>query len=313
MSGITTIAKYTNLAIKGLQEPFKLAIQHRLEQYKEQEFVNFYNTNEWTEIFSSLEGARGTRKLGELETPDVAALEQGYTKSLSPQRAGVGMIVSQDTMIRAGDDTTKIDRYLFEERDQLLKDVENDVLLDAFAPYNNAFESSNPKYPAPDGVALCGTHTYKGGGTFVNGITDVFSEQAVDKAWEYAGAFKDQSGKPMPLNWTAILVKKGSPVSKAAKQLFANGITPTAVNDINIYEGSLRVVETPYLTNKNNYFFIDGNIMNSPVILGMVKTPTFEDPITLENQSIRSNIIGYWKNGINKLPLNVYGSSGTGL
>jgi len=312
---MTTIADYTNLAIKGLQEPFKLAVQSRLEQYKEQEFIKFYNTNEYAEIFSSLEGLSGARKLGEVETPDTVSLEEGYNKTLTADRAGLGMIVSQTTMVRAGDDTTKIDAYLMEQRDQLLKDVTNLMLTDAFAPYNEAFDTTSPLYPAPDGISLCGTHTYNGGGTFTNAVASTFSETAIDTAWVYAGAFTDQGGKPMPLNWTSILVKKGSAVSKAAKQLFANGITPTAVNDVNIYEGSLRVVETPYLTAASAayWFLIDSNIMATPVVLGVVKTPTFEDPITLENQSIRSNVIGYWKNGIVKLPINIYGGKGSSL
>ena len=76
------------------------------------------------------------------------------------------MTVSQTTMVRAKDDTTKIDAYLMEQRDQLLKTVVNGLMVDAFAPYNEAFSSTT--YLAPDGVSLCGTHTYNGGETFTN-------------------------------------------------------------------------------------------------------------------------------------------------
>lgn len=310
MSVITT-AEYTNLAIKGLQEPFKLAVQARLEQYKVQEFVRFYDTKEFSEIFSSLEGMNGGKKLGELETPDVASLEQGYNVTLTAGRAGLGMEVSQDTMVKAKDDTTKIDAYLMEQRNQLLKTVSRMVLVDAFAPYNEAFLSTSATL-APDGVELCGTHTYKGGTTFTNSTTAVLSESAIDTAWEYAGAFVDQGGKEMPLNWTSIMVKKGSAAAKLAKQLFASGINPTAYNDVNIYEGTLRIIETPYLTttNKKYWFLIDSDAMISPVILGMVETPTFQDPIKQNNEAIRSNVTGYWKYGINKMPINIYGSTG---
>ena len=47
----TVAASYTNLAIKGLQEPFKLALQTNLEQYKANPFIKFYNKNEYSEIF----------------------------------------------------------------------------------------------------------------------------------------------------------------------------------------------------------------------------------------------------------------------
>jgi len=66
----TTISDYTNLAIKGLQKPFKLAVQNRLEKYMELEFINFGSSTEYDKIYSSLEGISGFRKLGELETPD---------------------------------------------------------------------------------------------------------------------------------------------------------------------------------------------------------------------------------------------------
>jgi len=307
----TVLADYTNLAIKGLQEPFKLALQTNLEQYKANPFIKYYNTNEYAEIFSSLEGLTGSRSLGELETPDVVSLDQGYNITLTAGRNGVGMVVSQTTMVRAGDDTTKIDAYLMEQRNQILKTVSKQVMDDAFYAYNHAFDTAST-INAPDGLELCATHTYNGGGTFTNETTGALSETTMDTAWEYAGAFTDQSGKEMPLNWTAIMVKKGSAAAKKAIQLFASNINPTAVDDINIYAGMLKVVETPFIstTNKLNWFLIDENIMDSPVICGMVKTPTFEDPITLENQSIRSNVIGYWKTGINKMPLNIYGSNG---
>jgi len=309
----TTISDYTNLAIKGLQEPFRLAVKNRLESYLDIDFINFGSSTEYDKIYSSLEGVSGFRKLGEVETPDVKSLEQGYNTTISAERGGLGMNISQTTMVRAKDDTTKIDAYLMEQRDQLLKTVAHGLVTDAFAPYNEAFGSTT--YLAPDGICLCGTHTYNGGGTFTNAKADEFSEDAIDLAWEYAGDFTDQAGKPMPLNFTAILVKKGSAVAKAARQYFASGISPVAVNDVNIYEGEIRVIETPYITaaNKKNFFFIDTNIMPSPVVLDVVEYPTFQEPMKQANESITSNITGYWRNGIAFLPVNILGFKGAAL
>jgi hypothetical protein len=309
----TIISDYTNLAIKGLQEPFRLAVKNRLESYLDIDFINFGSSTEYDKIYSSLEGVSGFRKLGEVETPDVKSLEQGYNTTISAERGGLGMNISQTTMVRAKDDTTKIDAYLMEQRDQLLKTVAHGLVTDAFAPYNEAFSSTT--YLAPDGICLCGTHTYNGGGTFTNAKADEFSEDAIDKAWEYAGDFTDQAGKPMPLSFTAILVKKGSAVAKAARQYFASGISPVAVNDVNIYEGEIRVIETPYITtaNKKNFFFIDTNLMVSPVVLDVVEYPTFQEPMKQANESITSNITGYWRNGIAILPVNILGFKGAAL
>jgi hypothetical protein len=308
----TTISDYTNQAVKGLKEVFPLAFEKNLEQYKAQPFIKFYNTNEWSEIFGSTEGISGVRELAEEETPDVVSLDEGYNITLTPGRFGAGMVITQTTMVRAGDDTTKIDSYLMEQRNQLLKNVTNKVLVDAFYAYNHAFDTSST-VNAPDGVELCATHTYNGGGTFINETTGALSETTIDTAWDYAGAFTDptDSTKPMPLNWTAIMVKKASAAAKTARQLFASGISPVAVGDVNIYEGSLRVIETPYITSTNKaYWFLIDESIETPVVLGIVKTPNFEDPITLENQSIRSNVIGYWKKGIKAMPVGIYGSNG---
>jgi len=309
----TVASDYTNLAIKELQPIFKLALQANLEQYKANPFIKFYNTSEWSEIFSSTEGLSGFRKLGEEETPDVVSLNQGLNITLSAERQGLGMVVSQDTLVKAGDDTTKIDAYLMEQRNQLLKTATKAILDDAFYAYNHAFDTGST-INAPDGLELCATHIYNSGDTFTNETTGALSETTMNTADEYAGAFTDQAGKEMPLNWSAIMVKKGSAAARQAIKMFASNISPTSIDDVNIYAGSLKVVETPFIstTNKAYWFLMDETILpkGSPVVCGMVQTPTFGEPIKLENESIRSNVTGYWKVGITNLPLNIYGSTG---
>jgi hypothetical protein len=303
---------YTNLAIKGLQEPFKLALQTNIEQYKANPFIKFYNTDEYSEIFSSLEGLSGFEDLGDEEDPSIDTLDQGYNITLTAGRKGGALIVNETMRVQAKDNTTKIDKYLIEQSNQLLKTATKKVMDDAFYAYNHAFDTGST-VNAPDGLELCATHTYNGGGTFVNETTGALSETTIDTAWEYAGAFTDQAGKEMPLNWTAIMVKKGSAAAKKAKQLFgATNMVPTSIDDINIYAGELTIVETPFIStaNKLNWFLIDTNIADSPVVCGMVETPTFKEPIKLANESIRSNVTGYWKTGIVRLPINVYGSTG---
>jgi len=310
---MSTIADYVNETIKGLQEPFKLGVQNKLEEYMNHEFINFGTSSEYDRIYSSLESLSGFRKLADSEVPDVTSLSQGYNTTISAERGGLGMNIDQTTMVRAKDSTVKVDAYIMEQSAQLMKTTVNGLLKDAFEPYNQAFSST--AYLAPDGICLCGTHTYNGGGTFVNAVASEFSETAVDTLYEYAGAFTDQGGNPMPLNFNAVMVKKGSAVAKAARQLFAFGINPTAVNDINVYYGEMTVYETPYINtaNKKNVFFIDTSIMASPVILDVVEYPTFQEPMKQANESITSNITGYWRNGIAVLPINIYGMKGAAL
>jgi hypothetical protein len=306
----TTIADYTNQAVKGLIEVFPLAFNKNLEQYKNQPFIRFYNTSEWSETFGSTEGIGVVSELAEQETPSVMQADEGYNVTVTPKRYGGALVITQDTMVRAGDDTTKIDAFLMTQRDLLLKSATNKVMVDAFYAYNYAFDTDSV-VNAPDALELCATHSYKGGGTFTNETTGALSETTYDTAWAYAGNFKDptDSTKPMPLNWSAIMVKKGTAAAKTARQLFASGISPVAVGDVNIYEGSLKVVESPYLTSTTAWFLIDESIQ-TPVVYGFVKTPGFSEPITLENQSIRSNLTWYGKRGILSLPVGIYGSTG---
>lgn len=98
-----------------------------------------------------------------------------------------------------------------------------------------------------------------------------------------------------------------------AKMLFANGISPVAVADINIYEGSKTIIETPYITSGNkNYWFAyatkDPN--GNPLKIGIGEYPTLREPIRQNNEAIRSNCTGFWKQGIVNMPYAVFGSTG---
>ena len=310
---ITVDANYVSSQLKGLQEPFKMAVQKSLESYKPQNFIKFYNTSEWSEEYISYEGAEGVRELGELEEPDPISLNEGWTISITPSRFGGAIEISEDTMVKSEDSTIKVDRYIAEQRNQVLNSMVNTMMVKAYYPYVNAFNSSATVL-APDSVELCGTHLTKDGATwFANKTTAKLSETSYKAAVAYAGAFKDptDSTKPMPLTWKAIMVKKGGNAANTAKRLFANNINPTQINDINLYQGELTIIETPYISNTEHWFLLDDSIMDSPVVCGMNKGITFSEPMTQKNNAVRTNITMYLKTGIVKLPVNVYGGDGT--
>ena len=141
----------------------------------------------------------------------------------------------------------------------------------------------------------------------------MLSETAVDAVMEYGGAFTDAVGDVMPLNFDEIIAKKGSEAHRTALKLFAFGIQPTAINDINIYEGEFRIVATPYITaaNKLNWFMRDSSLDN-PLKIGITEMPNLKEPQVLENEAIRTNCTGFWKQGIVNMPYAFYGSTGTG-
>ena len=308
-------ADYTLQAVKGIKKSFDNAMQNKIEEYMKQGFIQFYNTSEVQEIYTSTEGMDGVKELGELETPPSLKLEDGYTVTLTEKRFGGALVVPEKVYLRDGRDATwKVDQYLQRQRNQLLKTSTQKLITNAHLMLNEAF-SNTSVYLAPDAVAICGAHSWATGKTFDNSSTAVFNLDAYDTAWEYAGDFTDPAGKEMPLNWTQIVVKKGTAAHREAIRLFAKEIKPVAVNDINIYEGEVTVVETPYITpaQKTSWFLFDLTQELSPLAVGIGEYPTMREPIKQSDESIRSNCTGFWKEGVINMPYQIYGSDGTNL
>ena len=308
-----TSADYALQAVKGIKKSFDNACKNRIEEYFKQGYIQFYNTSEVQEIYTSTEGMSGVIELGQLTTPPSLALEDGYSVTITEKRFGGALIVPESVYRRDGRDSTwKVDQFLQRQRNQLLKTSTQKLITDAHLMLNQAF-SSTSAYLAPDSVEICGSHTWASGTTFDNAVTPNLDSTAYDAAWEYAGAYTDPSGKEDPLNWTHIVVKKGSAAHREAIKLFAKDIKPTAVNDINIYEGELTVIETPYITttNKNYWFLYDLSKETSPLAVGIGEYPTMREPIKESNESIRSNCTDFRKQGCINMPYQVYGSDGT--
>jgi hypothetical protein len=209
-----------------------------------------------------------------------------------------------------------IDKFITRKRDALLTESRHYFITEIFALYNDAFNSGASTL-APDGVELCGVHQWSTGASFgfTNYSTDILDEDGIANLEEYAGAITDASGKPMPQNFDTIVVKKGSANSRRAKQLFGmKNMVPTAVGDINIYEGEYRLIETPYITaaNKKAWFALATSQFQNPLYVGVTKMPSMNEPFVDKNNAVTSNATGYFKLGINSMPVNVYGSVGTG-
>lgn len=302
--------EYALAAVKGVKKSFDNAASADIMQYKDSRLFTFAATSEWTEIYNSTESMSGVKELAENEAPPVCTLDEGYQVSLTAKRFGGAIELTETDMQRAGDNTTLIDQYIQRKRNMLLVSLKSQFLTNIFALYNDAFTGTS--YLAPDGAALCATHTWNSGGTFANNVTTVFGQGAVETMEEYAGAFTDAKGIAMPLTFNTIVVKKGSAAAREAKKLFGMyGMKPTSVSDINIYEGEYTLVETPYITtaNKLNWFALAQN-MENPLYVGILKMPAMNSPIVQNNESIRSNATGFYKVGIQNMPIAIYGSTG---
>lgn len=306
---MTLDQNYALQKVKGIKLSFDNAVQDEISQYQDNRIVDFYDTTEVFEIFTSTEGMTGFKKLGDLETPPSLTLEDGYSVTIYEERFGGAITLPEKVYRRDGvDNTIKVDTYLMRQRNQLMKEAVHTVVKSAMDFLNDGFTGA--KYLAPDGVALFGTHIWKTGGSFNNKTTAPLSEDAIDDVVEYGGDFKDPSGKPMPIDFDTIIVKKGSPNAKIAKQYFAETIAPTKVADINIYEGSFTIIETPYIDDKDNWFMRSSRLENS-LKFGIGIYPSMNEPILEKNLSIYSSATGFWKQGICNLPFDWYASDGS--
>lgn len=309
-----TSADYALQAVKGIKEVYDNAMAGALEQFMNNLVINFYTTGETDEIFTSTEGLTGIEDLGDEEVPPSLALEDGYTVTLSPDRKGGAIVLPEKVYaLDKGDASVKVAEYLQKQLNQLLLSTKNKMLVSAFYMLNNAHSSSATTL-APDSVELCGAHTWATGGTFDNSATAALDDSAVDDLEKYAGDFYDptDTDRPFPHDFDIIIVKRGSDNAVMAKKLFAFGISPTNVMDINIYNGSKTVIETPYITTTNtNYWFARCSAIPNSVILGINRAPALREPIKESNEAIRSNCTAFWKRGVRNIPHDWYGSTGT--
>lgn len=307
-------ADYALQLTKGIKKSFDNAALNKIKSYMENRIVNFYVTDEESEIFTSTEGMQAAEELSAEQTPPSVALGDGFSITKTEGRFGLGIVLPEHVWSRAkGDSSTKVKDFLQKQRNALLKSNVNKLLVETFDMLNNAHNGSADEL-APDGVELLGAHTYASGETFDNSATALLDADAVDDLNEYAGALTDPTDITMPYvhNFDTYIVKTGSDNERMAIRLFAKDITPISVADINIYQGTKTVITTPYISDTNKlYWFSRCSQIENSVVLGIGQMPSLRSPIRLENEALRTNCTGFWKRGIINMPHDWYGSTGT--
>jgi hypothetical protein len=130
----------------------------------------------------------------------------------------------------------------------------------------------------------------------------------------FGGAFRapsytDANPKFKTKTYDTMVFKYGTDAHRLAIKLFAMGITPQTVGDINIYEGQYTIVATPHIINPLAWFSYVSNAEN-PFKIGVGEYPTMRNPIVDKNEAIRANVTGFWKTGCVYQPEDWYGSPG---
>lgn len=128
--------------------------------------------------------------------------------------------------------------------------------------FNNAF---NANYKGADGVALCATnHPLSPGSsdTFSNFAAYDLTADNVEKVRTAMVQWTDDKGNILAVNPDTIIVPPA--LRKPAMVIADTDKEPdTANNNVNVWKGSLNVIEWPFLTDPNAWFIVDSERMKN--------------------------------------------------
>lgn len=299
--------------VKGVRKAIDLKTQLDINNFIALPYLGVERTNEDTKIINSYEGLGGTRELAEWEEPDTNSLQEGYQTETTPKRWGNSIIVSETKQQEMKDNTILVREYISKQANALMTDNKSRLAVLTHAIMNDAITGTT--YTGPDSVALGGTHSWNtsGASTFANNSTAKLSPTAWDAVEAYAGAFQSADGKPDPKNFDTIIVKKGGAASRIARKMFAEGISPVAIGDINLYEGAVKIYEDPYLTSTDYWWAYDSSFAkrNGNTIATFINNdPVMHPPIVEKNRAVTSSVTWFANTNIVALPVNWYISSG---
>lgn len=133
----------------------------------------------------------------------------------------------------------------------------------AASTFNNAFSSS---HKGPDGVALCAANHPTGpdsGKTWSNvgsGADWALNADNVEKVRNLMMAWTDDKGNLLAINPDTLIVPPA--LRKAALVIADSDKEPDSIeNNVNIWKGSVDVIEFPFLTNSTAWFMTDRSRM----------------------------------------------------
>lgn len=297
--------------------------------------VDIYDTTSSEEVFTSTEGMKTATFRDESGNIQEADIGKGYRVTVEWQEYSIKVRLSSKALIQMQDDKTKLSTYIMEQAEEatraMLRVQEHEghrFFNQAFTTAStlNAFTLRSASIVCPDAEAvISNSHAYNSGATFDNYLTVGALTPAVLRSVDQAGAnFTDAKGNPMPLKYRKIVVKMGSDTAHVAKQILnvravadqfeTSTLTGSSGVVYETYEG-WQIIESPYLTNANAYFFmidydsIDAPIKN-PLFMSHEQRPTrLETTFDSDNGDIVVPYNGLLKLGVRNLPIGICGTT----
>lgn len=313
-----TAAEFNTLFSKDIKETFH---NQSMEAEKNSTYAKVFDvsdTNEYTASYTSTEGVDMPTYFDEGETLGDTKLGKGYKVTYSSREFGKFIGITKQARLKLGDSTEKIAVYAEKQKKSMLVAMKSFLEREmcAILDYANA-SSASYKILSPDLKAIAAAdHTWNSTGTtFDNDLgASAISVAHATIVDAYAGSFVDSQGIPMPLNFNQIFVRKGGAAAKQAKQVYAaknaQGQFQTSVyGDINIYEGMVQVIETPWMTSGNDYVYVASTAdlgVENPLFCEFIERPTVGDTFT-ENKNLtwETPVTASFKFGLKNLPFNL--------
>jgi hypothetical protein len=314
-----TIQEFNSAFAKTFKEYFD---NQSMEAVRNSAFTRIYDvsdTTEYTTSYISTEGSDQPEYFDEGNPLKRSQIGKGYRVTYSKAEFGKIMSITKKARLKVPDTTEAIAEIANSQKTSALVTMNSFLERETWSLLSHA-NGSNGSYKilAPDGVALYGTHTWNStGGTFNNNLGTAAINLALAQAVEaYGGAFTDANGDAMPLNFNRIFVKTGGAASRQAKSVYAamnaqGQYQVATLGDINIYQGSVQVIEIPWMTSGNDYVYVADTMalgIENPLFVEFIQRPmaegTFKESDNLSWDMPYSASFAY---GIKNLPINILG------
>jgi len=217
-----------------------------------------------------------------------SSIGKGYKVTYDSAEFGHIMAITKKARLKVGDSSEKIAEIANKQKNSAI--IAMNTFLEkemwSLLNYTNATNASY-KILAPDLKPLISTtHTWNSTKTtFDNNLsTSAISVAHAAAVVAKGAAFVDSHGTPMPLDFNTIYVKEGGAASKQALQVYASRNAQgqyqvTDLANINIYSGTVSVVEVPWMTSGNDYFYVADSEMlglENPLFVEFIQRPQAE-------------------------------------
>lgn len=275
------------------------------------------NTSEYTSSITSTEGIKQPTWFNESQNLTQNRLEKGFKVTYESEEFGHKIVVSKKVRNKARDNLNLLAEYIVEERDDAIAAMHHFMEKETHRVLNNA--TNTTYFQSPDGLSLANAaHGWNSGSATWSNIlvSSPFSTAVIDAAMAYGGAFQDAQGNQMPLGFDTIICKTGGAASRAIKKTLGLGTASqylaTSIGAINLYFGEFTVIETPFLTSGNEYFFMDrSGQYSNPLFIDIIESPSVEEMMVDQgNLDYIYPVTASIKIGIQNQPFNLLYNAG---